>query len=140
MKHGAANRRLQAMGKDTSTPLLDKWQNMLQVYLTTQLHVLSGMGYRPDENGLAEFAEDLMQCLLRAPMDQQMAFRSVRRDTWRLVVATTFGLSPKDMREMSIVEARNFMHAVSAKMVEPGVLLEVQHRTSKIVGARIITL
>jgi hypothetical protein len=64
----------------------------------------------------------------------QELFREVRRDTWRELVATCFGLEVNEIPTLSIADARNVMHKVSTKMIDPETLLAIQTRTAKIEG------
>jgi hypothetical protein len=63
------------------------------------------------------------------------AIVATRRETWRELVATAYGFDAEtDIPTLSIVEARELMHAVSSRMVEPDLLLAVQSQTAKING------
>jgi hypothetical protein len=56
IRNGIDRERLKliaASGKSSSpAPLLERWQQMMEVLLTTQLHELSEMGYEPSEAGM----------------------------------------------------------------------------------------
>lgn len=95
---------------------------------------MTGLGYAADEEGLTKFAQDLAQCITKADPDLQALYSSVRRDTWRELVATAFDVDVNEIPSITIVDARNIMHKVSSKMVDPAVLLEIQTNTAKISG------
>jgi hypothetical protein len=42
VRHGISNQRLRAMAKDDAMPVVVKWQKMMEVFLTTQVHVIAG--------------------------------------------------------------------------------------------------
>lgn len=42
VRHGISNQRLRAMAKDDQMPVVVKWQKMMEVFLTTQVHVIAG--------------------------------------------------------------------------------------------------
>lgn len=98
----------------------------------TQVHVIGSIGYVANEQGLSKYAQDLQACLQKADSDVQQVLTDIRRDTWREMVATAFALDVADIPTLSIVDARNHMHKVASKMMEPSVLLEIQTKTSKI--------
>ncbi len=56
VKHGISNQRLTQLSKESGDPktLVSRWQRMMEAFLGTQVHVLGGLGYTPDENGLRE--------------------------------------------------------------------------------------
>lgn len=98
----------------------------------TQVHVIGSIGYNANEQGLSKYAQDLQSCLQKADLDVQKVLTDIRRDTWREMVAVAFALDVADIPTLSIVDARNHMHKVASKMMEPSVLLEIQTQTSKI--------
>jgi hypothetical protein len=134
VRYGVANQRLKALAQDFNMPIVTKWQKMMEVFLVTQVHVIGGMGYTGDESGLTQYASDLAACLQQVDPTMQELFREVRRDTWRELVATCFGLEVNEIPTLSIADARNVMHKVSTKMIDPETLLAIQTRTAKIEG------
>lgn len=98
----------------------------------TQVHVIGSIGYTANEQGLSKYAQDLQACLQKADPDVQKVLTDIRRDTWREMVATAFTLDVADIPTLSIVDARNHMHKVASKMMEPNVLLEIQTQASKV--------
>lgn len=76
-------------------------------------------------------------CIQNADEATTEYLQKVRRDTWRELVATCFNLEVDDIPTLSIVDARNLMHKVSTKMIEPDTLMEIQQKASKIQGTYI---
>ena len=140
IRYGLSHRRLQQLAEDTTMPVVDKWQKMMEIFLTTQLHVIAGMGYGASEQGLTQYAQDLAKCLSEADATTAEVLRDVRRDTWRALVATCFDLDVTDIPSLSIVDARNLMHKVSSKMIEPDTLLEIETKTSQIAGTCLVVV
>lgn len=132
VRHGVSNQRLKNLSQQSDMPAVAKWQKMMEVFLTTQVHVIAGLGYTSDEQGLTKYAQDLAQCLEGVDDTTRDVLTDIRRDTWRELVSLAFDLHPDQMKSLSIVDARNLMHKVSSKMVEPSVLFEIQSRCSKI--------
>jgi hypothetical protein len=132
LRHGAARRRLLALAADGDLDVVKRWQHMMEILLTTQVQVVTGLGYAASEEGLARYAQDLARCIQEADDTARELFSEVRRDTWRDMVATCFNIDVADIPTLSIVDARNIMHKVSSKMIEPDTLLEIQTKTAKI--------
>lgn len=58
IKHGIGYQRLVDIAKDggETKTLVTRWQRMMEAFLGTQVHVIAGLGYSPNENGLREFS------------------------------------------------------------------------------------
>jgi len=132
LRYGVSKQRLDVLSKDTELPAVAKWQNMMEIFLTTQVHVIAGLGYSADEQGLTKYAQDLTECLQQADDEMRDLFTEIRRDTWRELVAAAFDLHLDDLKTVSIVEARNLMHKVSSKMISPEVLQEIESRCANL--------
>jgi hypothetical protein len=133
IRHGISNQRLRALANQSEMPVMDKWQQMMEIYITTQLHVIAGLGYPATQDGLNLYAQHLHACL-QSVTDEAMRqlFVEVRRDTWREIVAIVFDVPLSELPVLTIVEARNLMHQVSSKMMAPDTLLMIQQQTAKI--------
>jgi len=135
IRHGVSQQRLQLLAQNADMPVVMKWQQMMQIFLMTQVHVIAAMGYSPDEQGLGQYAHDLASCLAQVDPELRETFAEMRKDTWRELVATCFQLEPQDIPSLTIVDARNLMHKIASKMMEPDVLMRIQREASKIQGA-----
>jgi hypothetical protein len=132
IRHGISNQQLQKLATDPDMVAVAKWQKMMEIYLMTQVHVIASVGYPGDEQGLAQYAQDLATCIQSCDETMRELFIEVRRDTWRELVATAFALDTTDIPTLDIVEARNLMHKVASKMMEPDILLQIQSEASKV--------
>ena len=143
IRHGVGKQRLELIAKDDTIPLTMKWQIMMETYLTCQLHVVSGLGFSADEQGLMYYTQKLGQFIQTCSPDEQEEFRTVGRETWREMLTIAFNLEdiliekflkPKDDGggEMSIVDARNIIHQVASQLVEPRILEMVATRCSQL--------
>lgn len=119
INHGLGMQRLQDVAKEAGDidTLVSRWQRMMEAYLGTQVHVLAGLGYPPNENGLHLYNQHVAMYMQNADPDTQEELRLGTRDLWRTVLATAFHLSVEEIAdsEMDIVAARNTMHKVSQK-------------------------
>lgn len=135
IRHGLAQRRLQTLAQQQpNLSVLEQWQAMIEIFLATQVHVIAGMGYDTDEKGLTQYARDLATLLQETDDAVREAITDTRRDTWRELVATCYNFNVDDIPTLTIAQARELMHTVSAKMVEPDMLLVIQSQTAKISG------
>lgn len=136
MHHGLGIQRLQEVAKDSGNTdtLVARWQKMMEAFLGTQVHVLAGLGYEPNENGLQLYNQHLALFMQSADPETQENIRTVNRDLWRFVLCSTFDVPIEDIQkgEMSIVDARNAMHQVSQKMMEPSVMEGIAQKCAKI--------
>lgn len=132
IKHGVSSQRLKVLAQQDDMPVVVKWQKMTETFLTTQIHVIAGMGYTADEPGLTKYAQDMARCMQDADDVMRDVCTELRRDTWRDLVMAAFDLEEKQLVTLSIVDARNTMHKVASKMREPDVLAEIRSRCAEL--------
>ena len=127
LRHGVANQRLVALSEDKQTPVAMKWQRMMEIYLSTQVFVISGLGYPGTEKGLETYTMHLAQFMQKkCDDDDKEMFRKVGNETWRELLSVAFELDTANLKSLSIVDARNIMHKVSSKMQESAILMKIQ--------------
>jgi hypothetical protein len=80
------------------TPLVDRWQKMVATYIETQCHVITLLGYTPDERGIGLYTQHLQQALATCSPEVQDMLRIAGCDTYRMVLANAFD-SPFLMEE-----------------------------------------
>jgi hypothetical protein len=140
LRHGVGNQRLKLLAESDETPLVLKWQRMMEIYLGAQLHVVAALGYETNEQGIMMYTHHLAQFVSTCDPDTQESFRKVGRDTWRGMLATAFDLGDDLLKdyaeEMSIVDARNAVHKVASKLMEPAVLEAVMKRVSELPSSK----
>lgn len=130
VQHGVGRRKLNDIAADKGkTPLVDRWQKMVATYIETQCHVITLLGYTPDERGIGLYTQHLQQAMASSSPEVQDMLRIAGRDTYRMVLANAFNLplmeEQESKGELSIVDARNIMHKVSLRMQDPEVLEKV---------------
>ena len=136
MKHGIGRQRLTELHQDQNVPLVIKWQRCMEAYLGVQVHVLAGLGYRPDETGIALYNQQLNAYLhqtnhVTPEIIEQV--RTAQRDIWRLVLSTAFGIDLTTIVELPMDEARSIMHRVAQRMQDDDVLDEIAARCATMV-------
>ena len=141
LKYGVGRQRLKLLSKDNDMPLVIKWQRMMEVYLGAQLHVVAALGYSTDESGIMMYTQQLGQFVgTKCTQDQQEEFRTVGRETWREMLTIAFDLDEelceKYGNELSIVDARNIVHKVASRLIEPNILEEVATQVSILFGRK----
>ncbi|KAG7339347.1 hypothetical protein IV203_025576 [Nitzschia inconspicua] len=90
------------------------------------------MGYETNEGGLMKYTQQLGTFIHKCPPDVQDEFRRVGRTTWRDMLVLAFGLDQSELptEEMSIVDARNTVHKVASRLIEPAILEAVATRVA----------
>jgi len=136
LKYGVGSQRL-ALLATSEDPLVLKWQRMMEIYLGAQLHVIASLGYETNEQGIMRYTQQLAQFIEKCDPATQDSFRRVGRDTWRVMLATAFDLDEELLEsvcgeELSIVDARNTVHKVASKLMEPKILETVAKKCSVI--------
>ena len=133
LRNGISEQRLIALSLDEESPLIMKWQRMMEIYLSTQVYVISGLGYSGDEQGLHLYTQHLATYMAdKCDDDERETYRKVGNETWRELLATAFDLDLENIQSVSIADARNMMHKVSSKMQEPSILMKIQKECSKL--------
>ena len=106
---------------------------MMEIYLGAQLHVIAALGYETNEQGIMMYTQQLAHFVAGCDVETQDEFRAMGRDTWRHMLATTFSLDVSDLQEeMSIVDARNTVHKVASRLMEPSILELVAQRCAQL--------
>ncbi|KAL3934878.1 MAG: hypothetical protein SGARI_003197, partial [Bacillariaceae sp.] len=114
-------------------PLVLKWQRMMEIYLGAQLHVIASLGYETNEQGIMHYTQQLGQFIASCEPEQQEEFRMHGRTTWREMLVAAFDLDRNDIAErdeMNIVDARNTVHKVASRLIEPAILEMVAQRVA----------
>mmetsp|Transcript_9260 Transcript_9260/g.11690 ORF Transcript_9260/g.11690 Transcript_9260/m.11690 type:complete len:295 (+) Transcript_9260:153-1037(+) len=136
IKHGIGKQRLAEIAKEggDEKTLVHRWQRMMETFLGTQVHVLAGLGYAPNETGLNLYNSHVAMFMQTSDPDTQENIRIGTRDVWRCVLSSTFNISMEEIEksEMTIAEARNAMHKVSLKMQSPETLEIIAKKCSKL--------
>ena len=82
------------------------------------------------------YTQQLAQFIGGCPPETQEQFRTSGRETWRGMLAIAFDLDEESIlengEEMSIVDARNTVHKVASKLMEPAILEMVAQRCAEI--------
>lgn len=72
MEHGIGMQKMKVIAKEAEDvdTIVGRWQSMMEAYLGTQVHVLAGLGYTPDESGLRKFFNRLAPFFQESPQMQ----------------------------------------------------------------------
>jgi len=137
LKHGVGQQRLVLLSQqEPPLPLVQKWQRMMEIYLGAQLHVIASLGYETNEQGIMMYTQQLSSFIGQCNSELQDEFRTIGRETWRDMLATAFQLDEDAIlpggEEMSIVDARNTVHKVASKLMEPKILEKVAEKCGKL--------
>lgn len=123
---GLCHQNLKALSEEAGDvdTLVVRWRRMMESFLGTQVHVIAGLGYSVDDRGLALYNQHLSVLMQKAKPSDLDNLRIKGRDIWRDVLTTAFNITHNDIQqnEREIVDARNVMHKVSQKMIDPSVI------------------
>jgi hypothetical protein len=131
-QYGISGQQFRYLASVPNLSTIERWQQMMEVYVTTQIHVVAGLGYESNAEGLNAYALHLAQVIEKTDDTMKELFAEIRRDTWRGVVGTVFQIKPKDIPILPIEQARELMHRVANRMVDPDILLSIQNQTASI--------
>lgn len=133
LRNGISQQRLDMLAEDQESALVDKWQRMMEIYLSTQVFVISGLGYQGDEQGLQLYTHHLATFMADHCDDEEREmYRKVGNETWRELLATAFQLDLENIQSVTIADARDMMHKVSSKMQEPKILMKIQKECARL--------
>jgi hypothetical protein len=144
LRHGMGRQRLLELKDDDSLPLVLKWQRCMEIYHAIQCHVLSGLGYEPDESGLKLYHDQVIAYVQKGNGNDKaigdvMAepeipdyLRKSNRDAWRTVICTGFGIKSNCIQEISIEKARTITEQISKKIIDPAILDTVRKESHTI--------
>lgn len=156
IQYGLGKKHLLEVAKDSrgrpQSTLVPRWQRMMQGYLGSQVHILAGLGYSPDENGVSLYQYQYNEFLSTAAPETQEKLRKLGRDVWRQVLSIAFDIpqdqmmamimnnsskkksgyssNSQEVEELSIVDARNIMFQVAQKMIEPTLLESIARQVA----------
>ena len=140
LRHGIGKQRLLQLAESTEeeVDLTMKWQQMMEIYLTCQLHMVAALGYPTNEQGIMQYTQQLAQFVTTCSPEVQEEFRAKGRETWREMLTVAFDLQDilddtnATQDELSVVDARNIMHQVSSQLIEPNILNQVATQCSQL--------
>ena len=133
---GVAHYRLVQLSQQAdggTMSVVERWQKMMEIFFTAQLHIISNLGYAMNEMGLQHYAkhtQDFFDNL--SDETQEIHFKTARQEIWRKLVSTSFDFNIRDVPQLTVVEARNHMHLVTSKMCSPDILLLIQKKVGRI--------
>ena len=122
VNQGLANQSMKQInnitGDDLAPVLVRKWQKMMEAHFTTQVTVLTALGYPASEQGLQIYNGQLQQLMASASPDDQEELRLGSRDLWRTTMAWSFDMPRPDNTTNLVVgkheEVRAPKHKASA--------------------------
>lgn len=152
IRYGLGKKHLLEVAKGARGPLstlVPRWQKMMQGYLGSQVHILAGLGYPPDEHGVSLYQYQFNEYVSTAAPETQERLRKLGRDVWRQVLSIAFDIPQEQMmrkgaatdaqEELSIVDARNIMFKISQKMMEPSLLESISRQVANATAAATTT-
>lgn len=115
--------------------LVKRWQKMMEAFFGAQVHVLAGLGFAQNEQGLQQYNAALGRAMQRCGPEEQEELRIMSRDLWRKTLRTAFALEDdKDSKgeRLDVAKARQMMYTLSTRMTNQDFLSKVSERASKL--------
>jgi len=103
--------------------LIMRWQAMVQVLLTVQLHNIVPYGWSPDDSGLKAFTMSLAAVCQNDPNGQEL--QELTRKRWQIVVDRSFGVRFRDEDRIPLERARQISSIMGLKMQSEAFLTTV---------------
>jgi len=126
LTNGIGHRDLIKISNEYEGPdsLTLRWRRMMETFLGVQVHVIAGLGYPANDEGLALYNQHLVTLLKETNPNDMESLRLAGYQIWKNVLMTTFNIPSSEIRKkkINIIEARNIMHQVSMKMIDPEVI------------------
>lgn len=96
-------------------PLTDRWQSLIHVYMTSQVHALLHFGYTPDDQGLRSFIVEYDALSRDKLSDDGKSLFELTRKRWNAMVRRAFNVD-LDVQELPVEQARQLSSILSLKM------------------------
>lgn len=106
------SKQLEAI-RNTEAPMHEKWQMMIQVFISAQLHAIIPFGFTPDDNGLKAFMMGF-ETVSRSAEGKEVLELSKKR--WAILVKEAFGVTFTEQDKLPLEKARHMTAILGMKM------------------------
>ena len=108
---------------DTNLPLIVRWQGMVQLLLSVQLHTIVPYGYAPDDRGLRDFHMALAKVCSQEEKDGEI--NALLRRRWTVILEKSFGFTFREQDRISLDQARQLSSIMGLRMQSEDFLKKV---------------
>ena len=114
-------------------PLTDRWQSLIHVYMTSQVHALLHFGYTPDDQGLRSFVVEYDALSKDKLSDEGKNLFELTRKRWNAMVKRAFNVD-LDVQELPVEQARQLSSILSMKMQSDDFMAQIDSSMVRRVG------
>lgn len=134
IEHGFGMQRLKDIAREAGDidTLQTRWQRMMEAFLGSQLHVLTGLGYPSSEQGLQLYNQHVAYLGQTTDPETLEKLKLGTHELWKTVLSLAFDIKDFSDCKMSVVDARNAMHKLAMKMQEPETLELIAEKCAKL--------
>ena len=132
LENGQPGKGLDQILVEAERPLSERWEQMISIFLTTQVHAIMPFGFTSDEPGLTAYTQSL-QRLLTADVVVQAEVRDLGKQIWEVMLRRAFAVEQGEPLELTT--AREIVTKVSFLMQSPAFLDSVKTEVAVAVDA-----
>lgn len=123
--------QLDAIRELSDRPLTDRWQSLIHVYMTSQVHALLHFGYTPDDQGLRSFVVEYDALSKDKLSDEGKNLFELTRKRWNAMVKRAFNVD-LDVQELPVEQARQLSSILSMKMQSDDFMAQIDSSMEKL--------
>ena len=132
LENGQPGKGLDQILVEAERPLSERWEQMISIFLTTQVHAIMPFGFTSDEPGLTAYTQSL-QRLLTNDVVVQAEVRDLGKQIWEVMLRRAFAVEHGEPLELTT--AREIVTKVSFLMQSPAFLDRVKTEVAVAVDA-----
>ncbi|HSX04252.1 MAG TPA: hypothetical protein VLG76_05940 [Rhabdochlamydiaceae bacterium] len=106
--------------KEKAVPLMEKWQEFLEIILPIQLGVIKNHNFEANQLGLSKFNEEYSRCSLNST-----PLRELTAQKWLFMFDKAFGVT--EFKEISLQEAQNLVSEIVTEMTSDSFLAQIDN-------------
>lgn len=113
--------------KNSSEPIVNRWQQLLDILLPIQLEVATECGFKNDQLGLMEFNKLLMEKQIIHPI-----LSSLNEQKWDYIFNMGFGITNTNAPKFSLEQAQNLINDMTKEITQEVFLIKIDTTMSKL--------
>jgi len=119
---GLSGRKLDALQGETALNVQAKWQKMMEVRLTTELHVINAFGYESSEMGMMAYRQTMHQLMQTTRPADLLALQKIDQQIWAEMIRRSFAI---ETEPIAVGAARQVVATVTSRMQQDAFIEDV---------------
>lgn len=124
---GLQGQALEQLQTQAGAPLADRWNGMLQLFMTTTVNNIVPLGFSADQQGIMAYNQQF-STLIASGGEQTNELRGLNKKIWELMLLKAFNAKLGD--PITLHQAREIQAKISARLLSP----DFHDRVDKVVG------